>query len=239
VIGEALRRASLGYLRGEGANTAAPPAVGQKFTGEGRVLGYAGNTFLCHIPPGPAHQALTHAAERLRAGPLAGAFAFLPPASYHMTVFEGVTDKDRSQGRWPAWIDPTASVDAVTTGLLPKLAQLNLPAKTSIRPTALFGGFSLRVEGATDADNAALRQARETLRRATGICRPDFADYTFHVTLAYLLRWLTPDEAESVMCLSDEVAAALAADAPQINLGGIEFCGFADMHAFPLIARLS
>lgn len=235
----AMRQASLAYLTGQGAAGPAPVAVGQKFSPEGQVIGYAGNTFLCHIPAGPAHMALTAAAERLRAGPLAGAFAFLPPSSYHMTVFEGVTDRDRTNGRWPDWIDPSAPVDATTKAFLPHVCTLNLPASVTIRPTGLFGGFSVSVDGATEADRAALWQARAALREATGIRRPDFDSYAFHITLAYLLRWLTPQEAETVMQLSDAVAEDLKAAEPRIALGGVEFCRFDDMHAFPLIARLS
>lgn len=235
----ARRQASLAYLTGDGAQGPVPVAVGQKFTAQGAVMGYPGNTFICHIPPGPAHAALAEAARRLQAGPLAAAFAFLPPPSYHMTVFEGVTDRDRSGGRWPDWIDPAARVDAVTKAFLPHVCPLDLPSGVTIRPTGLFAGFSLRVSGATADDEARLRQARIALREATGIRRPDFESYAFHITLAYLLRWLTPNEAEDVMRLSDAVEADLIAAAPQITLGGIEFCRFADMHAFPLVARLS
>jgi hypothetical protein len=234
-----MRAASIAYLIGEGAQGPAPVAVGQKFSSDGQVLAYPGNTFICHIPPGPAHRALTAAVQRLQDGLCAPAFAFLPPSSYHMTIFEGVTDKDRSDGRWPEGIDAASKVDAVTAAFLQVIGKLELPTAVTIRPTGLFGGFSVRVEGATMADQATLRRARESLREATGICRPNFDDYTFHITLAYLLRWLTQNEAETVMLLSDEVAEGLLADAPLIPLGGVEFCSFADMNVFPLIARLS
>jgi hypothetical protein len=234
-----LRAAGLAYLTGQDADGPAPAAVGQKFTPDGQVLPYPGNTFICHIPAGAAHDALAAAAERLRSGPVAGAFAFLPPSSYHMTVFEGVTDRDRQAGRWPDWIDPSAPVEFATSAFLPRVRGLALPPAVTIRPSGLFGGFSVRVDGATDPDRAALRQAREALRAATGIRRADFDSYGFHITLAYLLRWLTPDEAERVLDLSDAAAAGLAAAAPVIPLGGVDFCTFPDMRSFPLVARLS
>lgn len=236
---ETQRAAGLAYLTGQSTGGAQPRAVGLKFLPDGQVMGYSGNTFICHIPAGDAHNALEQAARQLRSGPVASAFAFLPPSSYHMTVFEGVSDSDRGNGRWPDWIDPLASVDAVTKAFLPRVQGLDLHTSVSIRPTGLFGGFSVRADGATDADTSRLWQARSALRRATGIRRPDFATYGFHITLAYLLRWLSPDEAETVMGLSDIVEAKLLAAAPQMTLGGVEFCGFANMHAFPLITRLS
>jgi hypothetical protein len=227
------------WLTGQGASGPAPPAVGQKFAPDGQVIGYPGNTFLCHIPPGPAHAALTRAAQRLQAGPLGRAFAFLPPASFHMTVFEGVTDRDRSGRRWPEGVDPTLPVEHVTALFAERLRGIDLPAAARIRPVTVFGGYSVQVTGATEADEAALRGARLTLRAATGIERPDFASYGFHITLAYQLRWLSADEADAVLDLSDAVTADLLAEVPEIALGGVEFCRFDDMHAFPLLARLS
>ncbi|MFN3576008.1 MAG: DUF1868 domain-containing protein [Tabrizicola sp.] len=233
------RAAMLDYLTGAATGGSAPASVGQKFTAAGEVMPYAGNTFICHIPPGPAHDALTGTAARLRAAAPAGAYAFLPPASYHMTVFEGVTDRDRTGGRWPEDLDPALPVEAVTQAFLPRVAALDLPRKVRVRPTGLFAGTTVQVTGATEADEAALRAARQTLRKATGIRRPDFASYRFHITLAYLLRWLTPAEAAAMADLSTRLAAGLANLQPEIALAGIEFCTFADMHAFPLAARLS
>jgi hypothetical protein len=233
------RTATLAWLTGTATGGAAPAAVGQKFTPEGAVMPYAGNTFICHIPPGPAHEALTATAAHLRAASPAGAYAFLPPSSYHMTVFEGVTDRDRTGGRWPEGLDPALPVEAATDHFLPRLAGVNLPSATAIRPTGIFAGTTVQVTGATEADETVLRTARETLRAVTGIRRPDFADYRFHITLAYLLRWLTPSEAAAMADLSARLAEDLAALQPEIVLAGIEFCTFADMHAFPLVARLS
>lgn len=233
------RRAMFDYLTGAATGGEAPAAVGQKFTPAGEVMPYAGNTFICHIPPGPAHDALAETAARLRAVAPAGAYAFLPPSSYHMTVFEGVTDRDRTGGRWPEALDPALPVEAVTDHFLPRLAGLDLPSASRIRPTGIFAGTTVRVAGATETDEIALRTARETLRAATGIRRPDFADYRFHITLAYLLRWLTPAEAATMADLSMTLAEDLAALQPVIGLAGIEFCTFADMHAFPMVARLS
>ena len=233
------RQAMRDWLTGAVTAGPAPASVGQKFTATGAVMPYAGNTFICHIPPGPAHEALTATAAHLRAAAPAGAYVFLPPASYHMTVFEGVTDRDRTGGRWPDDLDPALPVEAVTESFLPRLSGLDLPRATRIRPTGIFAGTTVQVTGASEADETTLRTARQTLRTATGIRRPDFADYRFHITLAYLLRWLTPAEAAAMADLSAILARDLAALHPRIALDGIEFCRFADMHAFPCIARLS
>ncbi len=235
-----LREASLRYLTGAGSALPRPSAVGEKFTETGAVLSFAGNTFICHIPPdGAAHAALTHAQARLQAGPLAGAFTFLPPSSFHMTVFEGICDAHRHDDRWPQDVDPALSVDAVSAQFLPQVQGLPLPVASMVRAHGIFGGFSVSLTGATPAEDAALRAARDTLAAATGIHRANHDAYEFHITLAYLIRWLTADEAAQVMDLAADVHADLLLAAPGIALAGVEFCRFDDMHAFPLLERLS
>jgi hypothetical protein len=226
-------------LTGAGNGDQRPPAVGQKFDADGAVLRFPGNTFLCHVPPGgKAHAALCEASLALQAGPLAAAFSFLPPSSFHMTVFEGVTDAHRGDARWPEGMPADLGLSEVTTRFAAAVDPLALPARQRVRPLGLSGGRSLAVAGATPDHEASLRESRRVLREATGIRRPDFASYGFHVTLAYQLRWLTEAEAAQVMDLSDRVFAQLCKAAPEIDLGRIEFCVFDNMHAFHPIRLL-
>jgi hypothetical protein len=227
------------YLTGRATGGAHPAAVGDKFTASGAARPWPGNTFVCHIPQGRAHQALTTAQNRLKAGPLADAFTFLPPSSFHMTVFEGANGVRRHDDSWPAALPPETDLAEVTARFESTTKALRLPVRFDIRPTSLFGGFSVQVTGATEADEAALRGARSALSLATTILRKDFASYGFHITLAYLMRWLTEAEADRVIALSDSVFADLAAAMPTVTIGPVEFCTFDDMHAFPLIAKLT
>jgi hypothetical protein len=227
------------YMTGRATGGPLPAAVGDKFTADGAARPWPGNTFVCHIPQGPAHLALTEAQDRLKTGPLAQAFTFLPPASFHMTVFEGANGARRHDDSWPAALPPETELAEVTARFESSTRALRLPVSFAIRPTSLLAGFSVQVTGATEADDAALRGARSALSLATTILRRDFNSYGFHITLAYLLRWLTEDEADTVIALSDEVFADLAAAMPGVTIGPVEFCTFDDMHAFPLVARLT
>lgn len=231
--GKALRSDSIRYLTGEGTEALRPVAVGQKFDEHGGVMRFPGNTFICHIPKdSSAFAALTKASLALQSGPYAASFAFLPPSSFHMTVFEGVTDLHRDDARWPKAFAPDRDVETVTAAFQEAVTDLALPQHHSIRPTGIFGGFSVAVTGATVRDESSLRLVREVLRETTGILRPDFESYDFHITLAYNLRWFAQAEAENIMDLSDAVAAGLMSACPSIDLGPIEFCTFEDMHAF-------
>ena len=227
------RDAAVSYLIGTKTGGSYPEAIGKKFAPDANPLECLGNTTICHVPPGSAaFSALVSAQARLKAGPHADAFAFLPANSLHMTIFEGVIDYFRTPTRWPEHMAIDASVDAVTADLATRLDGLGLPRAFKARPTGIFGGFSVRMTGADAAQEALLRQARDMLRATTGIKRPDHASYAFHITLGYLMRWLSTEEANLVMDLSESVEADLLAQMPQIDLGPVEFCRFSTMERF-------
>lgn len=101
------------YLTGALTGGERPDAVGRKFTPEGAPLACPGFTTICHVDKSSdAFAALTRAQERLKTGPLASAFAFMPPASLHMTIFEGIIDYSRTRARWPGHLSLDATVEA-------------------------------------------------------------------------------------------------------------------------------
>jgi hypothetical protein len=224
-------------LTGTHAGGDAPRAVGQKFSADGQVLPFPGNTLICHIPQGAAFDALVVAQNRLRALPDGEAFAWLPPSSFHMTVFEGVVTAERTPADWPQGVPPGMPLAEVTELFLSRLHGVALP-RFAIRPMAIFGGFSVSVLGATDADTASLWHARRTLQDVTDIVRPDFAAYQFHITLGYPLRWLDNAAAQRTVRAATEIAADLAVAMGVLQLGPVEFCTFADMHRFDPLLEL-
>lgn len=221
------------YLTGALTGGDRPDAVGRKFAPDGQPLTCRGNTTICHVDQtSDAFAALVAAQDRLRAGPLADGFTFLPPESFHMTIFEGVIEYVRSPDRWPGHLPLDATVDSVTEDFAPRLRKIGLAQQLSARPTHIFGGFSVRMTGSDAEEEAVLRKTRDQLQTATNLVRPDHGAYGFHITLGYNLRWFTPDEAEAIIALSDEVGADLSARVPHITLGPVEFCTFDTMHHF-------
>ena len=226
------------FMTGALANGARPIAVGRKFDASGRPLPFPGNTFICHVPPnGPGYSALVDAQKRLMALPEAEAFAWLPAPSFHMTVFEGVTDADRSAEVWPEGLSPRARISEISDEFMARTEGLALPDSFIVRPTTLLAATTLGVTGAREADSGALWRARALLREATGIKRRDFMEYRFHITLSYQIRWLEPAEARRVGAACEAAQADLMRRAPLINLGPIEFCAFETMHHFEPLRR--
>src|SRR5438105_1108012 len=80
-----------------------PIGVPDKFSPEGVLQRYAGNTTLCHLPPNsplqPGLRALYEAVSSHKL--LSQRFHLLPPESWHMTVLDGVREKERVHGMWP------------------------------------------------------------------------------------------------------------------------------------------
>jgi hypothetical protein len=226
------------YLTGERTGGERPDAVGRKFTPDGVPLSCPGFTTICHLDPGSeAFAALVAAQERLKAGPLAGTFTFMPPDSLHMTIFEGVIDYSRTPDRWPGHLPTDAPIGQVAEDARSRLQGRDLETTFVARPVEVFAGFTVGMTGATEAEESRLRQTRNTLRDALNIHRPDHDSYQFHITLAYLLRWLDPDEARQVIDLSRQVTETLLAQVSAVTLGPIELCRFETMHQFEDMKR--
>lgn len=228
------------YLMGELSDMPAPPGVhpepmGAKFAPDGSVLRWPGNTVICHIDPKSAqHRVLCEIQAALKAGPHAACFTYLPPASLHMTVFQGV-----SNGRnWPSDMPEDASLETVTNTLDARLEDIHVPPRFEVKAHGIFAGFSVTMSGANAAEESALRQTRSKLRDATGIIVPDFENYIFHITLGYLLRWLDPAEAQSVAETSAAIYDQHADALGTLTLGPLEFCRFENMHHFEPLKRL-
>ncbi|MCA0848800.1 DUF1868 domain-containing protein [Salipiger thiooxidans] len=234
----------LPYLTGRrnGAGAMPPdiasPGSGGKLTAEGQLLIWPGNTMICHIDPeSDAHAALVDIHEGLKAGPHAGCFTFLPAASLHMTVFRGISGPFANRFDWPEGVDRGATRNQVTRVLLDRLDGIDLPESRRIRATDVFCGHPMTVDG-VDTDELGLRDTRAQLREVTGIDPAGVERYTFHITLADLLRWLGEDEAREVIALSEALFAENGPRLQDIRLGRIEFCNFEHMHHFEPLHRL-
>jgi len=221
------------YLTGAMTGGERPDAVGKKFGEDGTVLSDPGCTTLCHVDPaGSAFAAIARAQATLKSGPFAKDFAFLPPASLHMTIFDAFIESGRSRERVPDTLPMDATVEEIISDASQNLTGLSLPQQFTARPTGIFAGFSISMTGANDGEERQLRDTRDRLSDATGIRKADHAAYRFHITLAYNLRWFSADEAQQIIDLSNTAAATLMAEMSDITIGPVEFCSFENMHHF-------
>lgn len=216
------------------------PGKGGKFDHKGRVLPWPGNTIICHIDQeSAAFAALVALQNQIKQSKFAENFTFLPPPSFHMTVFGGYAPFLHHDGYRPDGLSNKITTrDDSTQDLARRLKDTPFPRGFTIQPVDLFGLHSVTVCGTSESQEQCLRQTREKIRHCCGYTPLDFAHYVFHITLAYPLRWVDEDRAREIIAFSQKLGNAFGAAIPQIELGPCELCWFDNMHHFQPIMRL-
>ncbi|KAB5578662.1 RNA ligase/cyclic nucleotide phosphodiesterase [Coniochaeta sp. 2T2.1] len=223
-----------------------PIGVPAKFSADGVVQRFPGNTTVCHIAPDSVLQAgLYKVHATLGAHPiLSRRIHLLPPSSWHMTVLDGVREAEREPGMWPADM-AKQSLAECTAEFAPRLRRLGLALESEgLAPPyrmRVLGfdravvGIGLEVEGATPEEDRRMWRLRDRLADTLGFRAPNHETYRFHVSMAYLLRHI--DGAER-----DELDRVFAQMLPEVQvdfeLGAVEFCSFDNMYAFPRLLSL-
>ena len=216
------------------------PGCGGKFDTRGNVLPWPGNTFLCHIDRmSAAFRALVDVQDRVRSSEFGRYFTYLPPESFHVTVFQGWSPFLKEDGIWPEGLGRDVTRDEMTSILRSQVSGLILPQGYRIRSDGLFALHSLTVRGADNWQERSLRYTRNVLRDATRICPKDFDGYVFHISLGYQLRWVGECLARDMVAFSDELGRDFEATVPEIQLGPCELCSFDTMHHFEPVRLLS
>ncbi|MBB3238036.1 DUF1868 domain-containing protein [Phyllobacterium endophyticum] len=213
----------------------APSGVGTKFNPDGSVRPFPGNTIICHLPADSALRVPLEALyDALAQSEFAAFLALLPPASWHMTIFEGVCDQVRQPGLWPYDLPLDATLAECNDLFDRKLVHFDLGCElplqmqlSGIRP--LLNGITLRLVPARAPIEAEMRELRDRLSRLLNIRHPRHETYEFHLSIAYAIRFLSETQQEELMRLIENVLPSASAE---IVLGAPEFCIFNDMFAF-------
>lgn len=232
------------HLTGRCSDLLYPPGIslpngGGKFTPDGSVQIWPGNTFICHIDrASPAFELIRELQEEIKKSPFKSFFTFLPPPSFHMTVYQGLSPETQPGKGWPKDVPEGLSRNEVTGIMSSRLDGLDVPTSFKVRVDGLFAAYSLTVSGTDATEEAALRQTRASLRDATGITFRDFDEYVFHITLAYQIHWVSDKTAKEISSFSSEIGDPFKDAVGTIELGPVEFCNFDSMHHFELVKAL-
>jgi hypothetical protein len=221
-----------------------PRDVGRKFFADGRVMPFAGNTIICHLPQqGAGSEAFAALLDIYRDLPRHGfarKMTALPPSSYHMTVIGGANDKDRRRPLWPEGVPLDASMADCDAVLAARLREVRLgeaagPYRMKVdmtEPGATELPLTIRLVPADAETQAKLHQARAIIGAAIGIPVRQPDRYGFHITLGYAIHWLDADENAAFRAVLAEWKRAIAKRAPVISLGAPEYCLLDDMFHF-------
>jgi hypothetical protein len=230
--------------------------VPSKFSPSGEVQPFPGNTILAHLggPSTPLYAALLplHAqlAARSSSSSSSKLYTLLPPESWHVTLFEGVCDQVRDADRaaprgtyWPSDLAADAPLAECTAHFARKLKGFELlrddgpPYRMRVIGfSALEVGIGVAVEPVDEGEKARLRRLRDRLSQELRIRHPGHDNYGLHVSMAYFLRWMQPDEEREVKSVLDGVLAKSLDHGGilgmEFELGAPEFCEFKDMFWF-------
>ncbi|WP_439894267.1 DUF1868 domain-containing protein (plasmid) [Ralstonia sp. 25C] len=212
--------------------------AGLKFHRDGTVRRFPGNTILCHVPrPSALWNALVAVRDQLSDSGATEHLTFLPPESYHMTVFEGATDHTRTAGFWPADLPPDTPLGICTRHLERKLTRFDIGCELPLRMTIAEPSLQVRagviaLTPVDDAEHCKLRILRDRLSEHLAIRHPTHDAYVFHITLAYPLTAMTPEDTAALLDRQAACAGWLRRQVPVFELGPPAFCTFNDMHAF-------
>lgn len=214
-----------------------PPGVPSKFDPDGNVQHFPGNTIISHLSPSSEpelYNSMLALYDKLKNSHLSHLYTLLPPSSWHMTVFDGVCDQVREPSRWPNDLSIDASLQECTSLFGKKLSSFDLqcdpPYRLSITGfEPLLIGIGVHLEPSTIGENTRIRELRDRLSNALYIRRSNHKTYGLHLTVAYLLRFLTEEQDKELRKLLMDHFDGMP---KQFELGAPEFCTFEDMFAF-------
>ncbi len=208
-----------------------------KFAPNGSALPYPGNTIVCPVEHGSVEaKALGTVSAGLRSGPWANKFAFLPPDSFHMTLYRGVNNARRLVDEWPDNIGLDEPLDQVTGEFARRLRGLDLGTGFRMVPVSLVqcasGESQLNLAGGNAEEEKRLAQIRSAIGAALHHRRPGEAEYQLHITFSYQVGDLTPQERDGLKKSHDALFTQLRAACPIIRVGPPALCRYEDMLAF-------
>jgi hypothetical protein len=210
----------------------------QKFDAHGNVLRFPGNTLICHVPLfTPLSDALTAVRDEIKASSYAEALAMLPPESYHMTVFEGVTDDERTRERWPLDLPLNVTLAECTRHIANKLQAFDLGCDLPLRMKLADPGQQMMIGAmslvpANDEEAYKLCDLRDRLAAYLGFRAPWHDSYTFHITHSYLIKSMSMAPVKQALAFHSRLYTELVSPVGIITLGAPEFCTFINMQAF-------
>ena len=214
--------------------------VGDKFHADGTPRTWPGNTIICFADPDdtPYKEALWIQEEFTKL-PFAHKYAMLPASSLHMTLMGLVNHEQRAPHQWSQHLSLNTSMDDADCYIIQQLSSVPEPNNFRMKyvATVAMQGLTIVVTPADEATMTSIWQYREAIAQATGVRRPDFFFYEFHISLAYCLIELTPEERWTCDQFLQQVNERLHNTFGIFNTGKPHLTFFDDMFSFAKLAE--
>lgn len=228
-----------GMALGAGVARAAPhaAAVAPKFNADGSEAHWPGNSIICHVDKrSETFMALLDIHQGLMRSGMLHRIAVLPPASYHMTIFNGISYPAR-QLDFPTDIPRDADEAYCNAWWLAKLKAFDLGCELPLRMRALpvelqTNLYNIQFEPVDAAENRKIRKLRDRLAQALHYRLADHDSFRFHVTLNYFYSAMSSEEEGRFFKLHQTLAGELIRRAPVLELQNPEYVYFDGMYKF-------
>jgi hypothetical protein len=212
-----------------------PKWIGHKFETNGRVRAFPGHSIMCIIPQdSEMHSALRQLHAHLQKESFSKSLTLLPPSSWHMTIYEGVSDQIRRRNCWPPALSLDCPLEQCHQYVSMKLQGFDLGCEPVFRMAVtgwwpIDDGFVLNLVGVTPSEEDKLRGLRERLARQIGLRHPGFDRFQFHIGFAYQLRIVDQSVRGAMMAF---LAEALKKLPKEFELEAPAFYTYQSMVAF-------
>ena len=210
-----------------------------KFDDKGNPLPFPGCTIICNIPLNTylSNQIISFQKKMENFNPKKTYF-YLPPSSFHMTLFDCCNLNTKNTNYWPSNIDPNMDYKDVAVELNKRIKNYIFPEKLNLKLNMFFGGYSIVLKPYSKEDEKILRNCRDELSSLLKIKFENHQRYTFHITLAYILRELNKNEIKSLIEFNKKLSFDFSKKFPKIILTKPEMCTFEDMLEFKNINQI-
>ena len=210
-----------------------------KFDDKGNPLPYPGCTIICNIPLNThlSDQIISFQKNLEKFNPEKTYF-YLPSSSFHMTLFDCCNLNTKNTKYWPTDIDPDMDYKDIAIELNKRIQNYIFPEELNLKLKMFFGGYSIVLEPFSEKDEKILRNCRDELSSLLKIKFENHQRYTFHITLAYILRELNKNEIKSLIEFNKQLSFDFSKKFPKITLTKPEMCTFEDMLEFKNINQI-
>jgi len=210
-----------------------------KFDDKGNPLPYPGCTIICNIPLNThlSDQIISFQKNLKKFNPEKTYF-YLPSSSFHMTLFDCCNLNTKNTKYWPTDIDPDMDYKDIAIELNRRIQNYIFPEELNLKLKMFFGGYSIVLEPFSEKDEKILRNCRDELSSLLKIKFENHQRYTFHITLAYILRELNKNEIKSLIEFNKQLSFDFSKKFPKITLTKPEICTFEDMLEFKNINQI-
>ena len=204
-----------------------------KFNSEGKPLHFPGCAIICKIlKNSELFNAISAVQLKYKDFNPNNTYTYLPSTSFHMTLFDCCNIDTINTSSWPKNVKAKDDYKEIALELYEKIKGFIFPDKFNLKLKKLFGGYSMILEGATPKDEKILRDCRNELSKLLGIKFLNHETYSFHITLAYILRELNEQEVKNLFIINNQLCSEFKKKIPIIEIQKPELCIFENMYRF-------